>query len=159
MPIYYRQLAINYARRWAFDRNPAYYDFSSIGGDCTNYVSQCLFAGSGIMNTDANLGWYYYSVNDRAPAWTGVSFLSDFLLRKQQSTGVYGKIVSLNEVEPGDVIQLEDDEGELYHTVFVCARSNADVFVASHSADRWYYPLQAYHAAKIKPIHILGVNG
>ena len=35
---------VNYARKWAFSRNPAYYDFENIGGDCTNFVSQCLYA-------------------------------------------------------------------------------------------------------------------
>ena len=36
---------IEYARRWAFSTNPAYYNFENIGGDCTNFVSQCLYAG------------------------------------------------------------------------------------------------------------------
>ena len=31
---------IEYARRWAFSANPAYYNFENIGGDCTNFVSQ-----------------------------------------------------------------------------------------------------------------------
>ena len=35
---------IAYARKWAFSRNPAYYDFDDIGGDCTNFISQCLQA-------------------------------------------------------------------------------------------------------------------
>lgn len=28
-------------------RSPAYYDFSRIGGDCTNFASQGLYAGAG----------------------------------------------------------------------------------------------------------------
>ena len=28
-------------------RNPAYLDFHGLGGDCTNFVSQCLYAGAG----------------------------------------------------------------------------------------------------------------
>lgn len=43
---YNREKAVEYARRWAYDRNPQYYNFDPIGGDCTNFVSQCLFAGS-----------------------------------------------------------------------------------------------------------------
>ncbi|HOA41990.1 MAG TPA: amidase domain-containing protein, partial [Bacillota bacterium] len=42
---YNRNKAIEYAERWAFDRNPRYLDFEKLGGDCTNYVSQCIYAG------------------------------------------------------------------------------------------------------------------
>ena len=52
------------------DGNPKYYNFQNIGGDCTNFASQVLYAGSGIMNYTPTFGWYYINVNDRAPAWT-----------------------------------------------------------------------------------------
>ena len=69
---YNRDLAVAYARQWAFRRNPAYYDFEKIGGDCTNFASQCLFAGIGVMNYTKDVGWYYRSLADRSAAWTGV---------------------------------------------------------------------------------------
>ncbi|MEG0115374.1 MAG: amidase domain-containing protein, partial [Hydrogenoanaerobacterium sp.] len=47
---YDREKAIQYAHTWAYFRNPAYYNFEEIGGDCTNYASQCLYAGAGVMN-------------------------------------------------------------------------------------------------------------
>ena len=47
---YRREPALRYAARWAMGRNPAYYDFTDLGGDCTNFVSQCLFAGGCRMN-------------------------------------------------------------------------------------------------------------
>lgn len=37
--------AIAYARQWAKSRNPNYHDYSGEGGDCANFVSQCLIAG------------------------------------------------------------------------------------------------------------------
>ena len=77
---YNRRRAISYANRWALSRNPAYYDFSEIGGDCTNFVSQCLYAGSRVMNYTPETGWYYISVNERSPSWTGVEFLYQFLV-------------------------------------------------------------------------------
>ena len=39
---YDRQAAVRYASRWAYGRNPAYADFDALGGDCTNFASQCL---------------------------------------------------------------------------------------------------------------------
>ena len=71
---YNRQAAVAYAHRWAFGRNPAYSNFDGMGGDCTNFASQCLYAGTGIMNFTPTYGWYYLSLNDRAPAWTGVEW-------------------------------------------------------------------------------------
>ena len=47
---YNRRAAGASAHKWAYGRNPAFYDFSEIGGDCTNFASQCLYAGTGIMN-------------------------------------------------------------------------------------------------------------
>ena len=47
---YNRDAAVAYAEKWALSRNPAFYNFSGIGGDCTNFASQCIYAGSGVMS-------------------------------------------------------------------------------------------------------------
>ena len=76
---YNRERAVEYARRWALSRNPLFENFSGIGGDCTNFVSQCVYAGCCQMNYTPDFGWYYVSLNNRAPAWTGVEFFYNFL--------------------------------------------------------------------------------
>ena len=50
--LYTRLAAVNYAVRWALSRNPAFENFSGQGhgGDCTNFISQCLYAGGWTMN-------------------------------------------------------------------------------------------------------------
>ena len=65
--LYNRENVYSYAKKWALKRNPKYYNFDSLGGDCTNFVSQCVYAGSSIMNFTKDLGWYYRSLSDRAP--------------------------------------------------------------------------------------------
>jgi len=77
---YNRRAAVEYAHRWAFDRNPRFYDYDGIGGDCTNFASQCLYAGTGVMNYTPTFGWYYFDANHKAPAWTGVEFFYNFLI-------------------------------------------------------------------------------
>ena len=62
---YNRQAAVQYAHRWAYGRNPRFYDYQGLGGDCTNFASQCLYAGTGIMNFTPVYGWYYRSANER----------------------------------------------------------------------------------------------
>ena len=57
---YLRNNVLEYAYKWAYKRNPAYYDYDKIGGDCTNFVSQCIYAGSKIMNFTKTFGWYVH---------------------------------------------------------------------------------------------------
>ncbi len=71
---YDRASAVAYARYWALSRNPAYYDFENLGGDCTNFASQSICAGAKVMNFTPDTGWYYRSAADRAAAWSGVQY-------------------------------------------------------------------------------------
>ena len=82
-------------------RNPSYYNYDAIGGDCTNFVSQCIFAGSQVMN----YRWYYRNANQKSPSWTGVEFLYQFLTQNK-SLGPYGRMVTQKEVEVGDIAQI-----------------------------------------------------
>lgn len=47
---YNRQNVKEYAKKWAYLRNPQYYNYNALGGDCTNFISQCIFAGAPYMN-------------------------------------------------------------------------------------------------------------
>jgi len=86
---YNRDVAVSYARKWAYSRNPTYYDFEKIGGDCTNFASQCIYAGSKIMNYTSVVGWYYRSASDRSASWTGVEYLFKFLTNKVNSSYIF----------------------------------------------------------------------
>lgn len=87
---YDRKAALRYAHKWAFGRNPAYYDYEELGGDCTNFASQCLYAGTGVMNFTPDLGWYYIDANRKAPAWTGVPYFYNFITRDWNGPGPFG---------------------------------------------------------------------
>ena len=149
-----RAAGVSYARRWAMSRNPAYADFELLGGDCTNFVSQCIFAEGAPMNYAADTGWYYISMNDRAAAWTGVEYLYRFLTTNT-GAGPFGERVRLSSVLPGDIIQLCLDDG-CYHSLFVSAVSASDVFVCAHTNDALDRPLSSYGYVGIRPLHILG---
>ena len=82
---YDRKAAVLYAHQWAYGRNPRFYDYENLGGDCTNFTSQCIYAGSGIMNFTPTFGWYYIDANQKAPAWTGAPYPWNFLTRKGPS--------------------------------------------------------------------------
>ena len=153
---YNRRVALQYARKWAFGRNPAFYNFDGIGGDCTNFVSQCLYAGSGIMNFTPVFGWYYLSLSDRTASWTGVEYLYNFLI-SNESAGPYASLVSRREAKPGDIVQLGKRNGDFYHTAIITAASPR-ILVASHSADAFNKPLSSYRYERIRFLHIDGVR-
>ena len=154
--IYNRLAAVSYARKWALSRNPDYYDFNGIGGDCTNFASQCIFAGSKIMNYTSVTGWYYRSSYDRTASWTGVEYLYRFLLGNK-SLGPYGHLVSLSEVMPGDIVQLGSESKGFYHSPFVTAVLPT-ILVAAHTYDALDIPLSSYSYEKLRFIHIDGVR-
>ena len=154
--MYDRGKALSYAKRWALSRNPSFYDFSSLGGDCTNFCSQCLYQGAGVMNYTPILGWYYNSLNSRAPAWSGVNEFYNFLTNNQ-GVGPYGKTSNLSDLEVGDFIQLGNSYG-FYHSLFVSGFNGNIPLVCSHSYDRLNTPLTEYYYERIRPIKILGVR-
>lgn len=158
---YNRQAAVAYAHRWAYHRNPDFYNFDELGGDCTNFASQCLYAGSGVMNYTPTFGWYYNSQYSRAPAWTGVPYFYNFLTRRKESPGPVGEEVPMEQVCPGDFVQLGFGAGYAHNPVIVAAGSPPDldnILVAAHSEDCDYRPLSTYPARELRFLHILGVR-
>lgn len=158
---YNRIATVEYANRWAYARNPNYYDFSKIGGNCTNFASQCIYAGSGIMNYTPLYGWYYISVNERAPAWTGVNELYRFLTTNRGS-GPQGAVAELNELENGDIIQLKFYGSNSFdHSPVITDIGNKTpetILLAANSIDSLCRPLSSYNYIELRPIHIFNVN-
>ena len=165
MPIelapYNRIAAVLYAHRWAYGRNPQFYDYETIGGDCTNFASQCLYAGGGIMNFTPDLGWYYIDSNNKAPAWTGVPYLYNFLTRRERSAGPVARPCDMEDVRPGDVIQLSFDGESFRHTPVVVAQgppaSSENILIAAHTYDADHRPLSTYEYKDIRFLKIYGV--
>ena len=149
---YNRSNAVEYAKTWALSRNPRYFDFHGIGGDCTNFASQCIYAGAGVMNYTPETGWFYRSANDRTPSWTGVEFLYKFLTNNQ-SVGPQGRVVSESEVLPGDIVQLGNEVGDFYHTPVIIA-THPTILIAAHTIDSLDRPLYTYNYSIARFIHI-----
>lgn len=149
---YNRELAVNYALKWALDRNPTYYNYDKIGGDCTNFISQCLYAGNGQMNYRKN-GWYYSNANIKSPSWTGVEFLYNFLINNKYE-GPKGVLVSKNELQLGDIIQLSFD-GNIYgHTLIVTKIVGDKIYICAHTIDAKNRDLDTYNYKKIRYLKI-----
>lgn len=155
---YDRLKAVEYAKKWALSRNPEYFDFNDLGGDCTNYASQCLYAGSGVMNFTPVLGWYYINANDRTASWTGVEYFYNFLIGNKGGNGPFAREVSLDDVKLGDFIQLGRATGDFYHTPIVTGFRRGQTLVSAHTYDALDRPLDTYSYERIRCIHIEGVR-
>ncbi|WP_416201089.1 MAG: Amidase-6 domain-containing protein [Thermocaproicibacter melissae] len=154
---YNRAEAVRYAETWAMRRNPKFPNFDQMGGDCTNFASQCIYAGCGVMNPTPVTGWYCNSLEDRSPAWSGVEFLYKFLITNK-SVGPYAAETGTDMLEPGDVIQLGDADGHFYHTPVVLSVENGNILVAAHSFDACFRPLYTYSFSALRCLHILGAR-
>lgn len=150
---YDRQKAVQYAHKWAYGRNKRYLQFDGLGGDCTNFISQCLYAGGMPMNYKKIFGWYYISANNRAPAWTGAQYLNNFLITNK-GVGPSAKRVDITGIRPGDVIQLSFTQGLLSHSLFVVETGAVpdihNVLIATHTDDSDYRPLDTYHPLEMQ---------
>lgn len=158
---YFRERAVEYARRWALDRNPLFYDFTGGGGNCTSFVSQCILAGCCTQNFTPDFGWYYISADDRAPAWSSVEFFYDFLTGsgnfppKLTREGPLGMEIMLSRLEPGDVVQLYNSTGDFYHTLIVSEIRDGEILVCANSDNALDRPLSTYiNASGARFIHI-----
>lgn len=154
---YDRAKAVAYAKRWALVRNPGYADFNGMGGDCTNFASQCIFAGCGVMNYAKETGWYYNSLSDRTASWSGVQFLHDFLVHNSAGTGPFAVETDASGILPGDLVQLGSG-GHFYHTPVVSAVEDGRIFVAAHTYDVWMKPLDGYFFPEARFLHIAGAR-
>ena len=157
---YDRTSAINYAKKWALSRNPQYYNFDSVGGDCTSFVSQCLFAGSKKMNYNHVNGWYYNNGYDKSPSWSGVEFLYKFLTTNKRY-GPRGKELSQTEIIPGDIAQLSFDGVTFGHSLFIINISGPslnNIAVATHTYDVLGKKVGEYSFLKVRFIHIENVG-
>jgi hypothetical protein len=164
MPLstYDRAAVVAYARQWALSRNPRYYDYDPLGGDCTNFASQSIYAGSGVMNYKPTFGWYYNSANDHSPSWTGVEYLYNFLTHNKTGVGPVGQEVDISRVQPGDISQFAGTSARFSHTQVIVEvgkqSSLDDILVCTHTYDSLNRPLSTYQFMKLRFIHIEGVR-
>ena len=158
---YDRDAVVRYAHAWAYGRNPLFYDYEKLGGDCTNFASQCVYAGSKIMNYTPTYGWYYLDANNKSPSWTGVPYFYNFMTRSDESAGPIAIETTIDQIQPGDVVQLSFTGEDWNHTPVIVQVSDPyphGILVAAHSYDADNRPLSSYQYKNIRYLHFIGVR-
>ena len=153
--MYNREAVYEYAKKWAYGRNPKYYNFDPVGGDCTNFVSQCIYAGCKQMNFNRNNGWYYINGNNKSPSWTGVEFLYKFLTTNN-NLGPKGEETTIDKLEIGDVVQLSFNGHIFSHSLIVVKNgtNTTNTLIAAHTYDAFGKSVSEYGFEKYRCIHI-----
>jgi len=174
---YDAEAAVDYAMSWVDPtevvRNDDYGIYDSYGGNCNNYISQCLWAGGIPMDSDGdnNSQWKWYgeevdldeSDSGRSPAWTGVA---EFYSYASENDG-YGLAAVVDDNvfsgSIGDVLQYGHN-GDWLHSVIVTDviedsdGNMADYLINSNTTDRINYPASAYGYSELRLIKVLGWN-
>lgn len=145
--------AAEYAVQWGEDRNSIYPNYNFAGGDCTNFVSQCIYAGGLDMNgSSASVGtvesttnWYCIYIKSilgirqyaLTTSWVRVADLNTYL-SSLASKATITKLDSLiSACSTGDVVQLADKTtGTPYHSIIINAKDSTTAYFCGHSSDR-----------------------
>ncbi len=163
---YDRKSAVRYAKRWALEKNEEFKNYEEWGGNCTNYISQCVNAGGVPMDFyGENLmkHWYWKSDSKRAPSWTASEPFFQYFMgnnnKDSENFGVYAIETSYENLEIGDVVQLVEDNSA-YHTMIVTKvvyedDKLKDYLISQNTYDLLNYPLSLKVGQK-RYIKILG---
>ncbi|MFD0590020.1 amidase domain-containing protein [Paenibacillus sp. GCM10027627] len=122
---YRRDLAAAYADRWWNEGNSAYELFDV---NCTNYVSQCIFAGNAPMNYTGKRGsGWWYKGRSKGQEWWSYSWavshaLNQYLSAARKSGLKAVTVQSADELQLGDVITYDwNGDGRFEHSTIVTA--------------------------------------
>ncbi|MGE5628382.1 MAG: amidase domain-containing protein [Solirubrobacterales bacterium] len=151
---YSRNDAVEYAKRYALFPNRQYIYFGvqeKIGGDCTNFVSQCLHAGGIPLSYSLKNPWWYNAENYKicSLSWSVAHSLYWYLLRNNQKKlkGAKGyETNNISELELGDLIFYENKNGLIFHSAIITGFESVPL-ISQHSVD-------ALNVSYIKPYYV-----
>ncbi|MCM1327392.1 MAG: amidase domain-containing protein [Bacteroidales bacterium] len=157
--IYSGSMGASYANKYAKSRNTYFYD---AGADCTNFVSQCIWAAYGgwstsmsdtamknnITNKVRMTSTWYAGSGGGSPAWENVDRLWDYAVgnsgngpkaRGYNDGGYYTGILPID-IAVGDVLQKSEDGSDYFHSMYVISTPGGsdpkynEIMIAQHSS-------------------------
>lgn len=136
--------ACSYAETFALKPNPKYKYFEGIGGDCTNFISQILYAG-GFKQTPT---WKPYT-----NAWIRVEEIYSYLTSRNLGT----KLPNDTSLDRGCLIQFyTPSKGRFFHNGFITYKlQNNDCLYCCHSYNKLNYPLSEIYPNKYPTLRAL----
>lgn len=167
--IYLRKKAVDYAITYALTPNPQYRYFPLIddnGGDCANFISQCLLAGGAPMKFSAEYPWWYNhnnTINVLDDTWSiswAVAHSLYYYLKVNQEKGSFGakglKVYNKNELDVGDLVFFEDNNNRIFHSAIITAFQNKEPLISHHTFNALNIPIK--YSWKYHKIHFLKIS-
>lgn len=145
--------AVSYAHRWVNSFSPQYMNFDNNGGDCTNFVSQCLVAG-GVRQTKP--GSIQQPILQTTHNWFGSKFSSSTsFIRVADFHAYWSKRVPTANYEGdttvsrngnlGDIVQFRRaNTGTRWHSMIITKKKNGVVYLSGHSQPRYDRAISSY---------------
>ena len=147
------EYAMAYADQESYNTN--YPDYRNSGGDCTNFISQCILAGGiGMNGSNSSIGihsstteWYctYISTgifgNRRysvSTSWIRVSDFNTYMTSVVNNKSIITTLTALHSASKiGDVVQLADKTtGTPYHSIIISGKDSSTSYFSGHSNSR-----------------------
>ena len=136
--------ALEYADKYCINYNSAYNSYKGRGGDCANFVSQCLYAGG--FKQDSV--WYRHSV-----AWINV-------MKQIAHFKEYGKFLNANNgnLLRGNPIYFDwNGDGVYDHATICVGRNNSGIAILdSHTKDLYHATWTNWSFKKAATIQLRG---
>ena len=142
--------AVEYSEKWVYHSpssgvyesyyNPAWPNYNSVGGDCANYTSQCIYAGGMPMADGVQYGtdgWFHYSSTNRSGSWTGAKQLRTYMMQKR------GQVIdnpSNSQVWMGCPMFVDWYSDGSYDHAYFCVGQNSSgtAIINSHNSDKYH---------------------
>ncbi|EIT86005.1 hypothetical protein A374_09219 [Fictibacillus macauensis ZFHKF-1] len=151
--VYDRLAAVRYAETWWNEANPAFRNFDV---NCTNYISQCIYAGGIPMaHTNSRSKGWWFTQDNWSYSWTVANAMRWYL---SGGEGILQarEVTSAQHLLPGDVICYDfDGDGTWEHTAIVTGKDSAgEPLVNAHSVNcrmrYWRYEDSTAYTPNIK---------
>lgn len=138
---------VEYAERYALNYNKEYLSFDGKGGDCSNFVSQCIYAG-GLPRTET---WKPYT-----GVWIRVVELRDYLINNNLA---YEKFYFVPNII-GSVVQFYNplEESWAHSGIINYYTKSGDYLYSCHSINKLNWPIADVYPIKFSSIRILEIK-
>lgn len=143
--------AVAYAKKYYNTYNTAYPDWTSYGGDCANFISQCLYAGGKSMkgtpgSSTAAQDWSNWfstgsscNTSNVSSTWRGANAFKSYWQSNASGYSTFSSVgsSSYNYGFTGDAVSLLNSNGSAYHTLIIVGydSANKDFIVAAHTGN------------------------
>ncbi len=124
--------AVSYADKYYKNYNTNYSNYNSIGGDCANFVSQCLHAGGVAMNSS----WYWKSYGSRSSSWSYCPDQRTYFAKK----GTLIDNATAKNISKGNPVWYYSSKKGRYSHAAICVGKNSagTPIVDAHNNDRYH---------------------